>query len=268
MTTIRKISIPEACHQPWQQMTPNEHGRHCMHCAKKVTDFTGMTNDDIIAYLSTKSNICGRFGYEQLNQVNRHIDTAGLKSYAGWRKWMATMVLLGSTAFLKVSGQTNPITASKVEQNPSVNHLGGSQLRKSAVNSSGKIEVKGRILDDEDKPLNGATLSVVGTDMAFPTDTEGRFKFHVPTSARNVTVSFVGFETATVSIDSLKTENYEMKLRPQVIIMDDAMIIKGYGAQRRTDIVGSVVAVTTSKHSWWWRMYYKYIWTPIHQIFH
>jgi hypothetical protein len=50
-------------------MTPQSGGRHCKECDKTVKDFTGLTNDEISAYLTEHAGekICGRFSSDQLN---------------------------------------------------------------------------------------------------------------------------------------------------------------------------------------------------------
>ena len=80
-------------------------------------------------------------------------------------------------------------------------------------------------------------------------------------------VSFIGFQTETVSIDSLINGAGDLKLTQQVVSMDGVMINPHGYTQRRTEITGGAVAVLI-RHSWWWRMYYKYIRTPIHNMFY
>lgn len=78
MTPIQNISIPEACHESWQQMTPVDQGRHCQQCCKTVTDFMVMSNDEIISYLSSANNVCGRFNEHQLDSLNHQLDIRNL----------------------------------------------------------------------------------------------------------------------------------------------------------------------------------------------
>jgi len=67
---IKSISIPELCRQQWQIMTPVDGGRHCKSCCKTVIDFTKMSAKEVIAILSSKDNMCGRFETDQLANVN------------------------------------------------------------------------------------------------------------------------------------------------------------------------------------------------------
>lgn len=63
------VSIQDPCHENWQQMTPNEQGRHCLACQKTVVDFTQMSDQAILTYLrQTTSGVCGRFSIDQLDR--------------------------------------------------------------------------------------------------------------------------------------------------------------------------------------------------------
>jgi len=57
-----RISIPNPCHEDWNQMTPDEQGRFCLSCQKTVVDFTQMNKAEIQQYFKTAVNekICGR----------------------------------------------------------------------------------------------------------------------------------------------------------------------------------------------------------------
>jgi hypothetical protein len=105
MTTIKSINIPKPCHESWQQMAPAHQGRHCQLCCKTVTDFTSMTNNEIINYLASVNNVCGRFGEQQLNNINHHL-YAQTPTAGAWKRWLMMIGLLGSTMFFKAEAQT------------------------------------------------------------------------------------------------------------------------------------------------------------------
>ena len=57
-----RLKIETPCHEDWTKMSPNKEGRHCGLCNKTVVDFTVMSQEEIINYLShnSKTQICGR----------------------------------------------------------------------------------------------------------------------------------------------------------------------------------------------------------------
>jgi len=267
--SIKSISIPERCHQSWQQMTPVDGGRHCESCCKTVVDFTAMADVEIISYFAVKNNVCGRFNETQLTRVNLQLNGQDTKTESGWKKWVMTTAMLASTVFYKAAGQTVPV-APKVEQ-VSANHPTRAIHEKAVAVKEPRREIAGRIVDEACMPLPGATVRVVGTNIVLASDTNGRFKFHLPKAAKQFTVSFVGFETETVDVDSIQNDNHEVRLTPQVISMNSLVVISGYPAKRYASITGGasmVITTTTTRHCWLWRMYYKYIRTPIHNIFY
>lgn len=65
-----KISIPQPCHENWQEMTPNEQGRSCASCQKTVVDFTTWPDEAIFNFfMLNQAKTCGRFTSTQLNKV-------------------------------------------------------------------------------------------------------------------------------------------------------------------------------------------------------
>lgn len=68
------ISIKKPCNEDWNQMTPNERGAHCKHCALDVIDFTNKTPLEIRGILSDEfssgKRVCGRITNYQLDQLN------------------------------------------------------------------------------------------------------------------------------------------------------------------------------------------------------
>ena len=66
---LKKITIPEPCHENWGNMTPKEKGRHCDQCDKVVVDFTNHTQEEIVDHLeNAEGKTCGRFKKEQIHK--------------------------------------------------------------------------------------------------------------------------------------------------------------------------------------------------------
>lgn len=86
------ISMPEPCGVPWQDMrSVDEYRRHCASCAKIVTDFTAMSDAEIVSYLQANAtqHPCGRFTQEQLNRPMQMLPEKTQK--AVW--WKAAVLL-------------------------------------------------------------------------------------------------------------------------------------------------------------------------------
>ena len=66
-----QLSIPEPCHQNWQDMTPTQQGRFCNACAKEVIDFSTMSDSEVLNYFSSLKNekVCGRAYPDQLDRA-------------------------------------------------------------------------------------------------------------------------------------------------------------------------------------------------------
>jgi hypothetical protein len=63
------IHIPTPCHENWNNMLPEDQGRHCLTCSKTVIDFTDWNTPAITTYLqqNAQQKVCGRFNASQLD---------------------------------------------------------------------------------------------------------------------------------------------------------------------------------------------------------
>jgi hypothetical protein len=89
MRTNTSLQVASPCHENWDKMTIAQKGRHCESCNKIVTDFSIMTDKEILQYISKQSNkLCGRFTQDQLQRTL--IDTTVQKK-KGWQ-WLVASV--------------------------------------------------------------------------------------------------------------------------------------------------------------------------------
>lgn len=102
-----------------------------------------------------------------------------------------------------------------------------------------EIEVKGTVLSSDDgMPLPGASVIVAGTTNSTSTDIDGNFTLLNVTPNASLTVSYIGFQTQTISAQTtvsvtLTSDNKEL----------EAVIVTGYSTQKKTDIIGAVAVV-------------------------
>ncbi len=70
----------------------------------------------------------------------------------------------------------------------------------SAVLFAQQRTVTGRVLDDSNAGLPGASVVVKGTTIGTATDLNGNFSFQVPSDATTLVVTFVGMDIIEVPI--------------------------------------------------------------------
>lgn len=95
---MNQISIPKPCHENWENMQPEEQGKHCLACNKIVIDFSGWEQEQIMDYLQDKrgEKVCGRFNIGQLELQEDKVNTwqRVLTSNLSILKKIAAIVLL------------------------------------------------------------------------------------------------------------------------------------------------------------------------------
>jgi TonB-linked SusC/RagA family outer membrane protein len=103
------------------------------------------------------------------------------------------------------------------------------------------VEVTGRVVDaDNNEPLMGVTVFVVGTQVGTNTGPDGRFTLMVPEGGQRLAFSYVGYVRQELTIGD-QTE-FNIRLVSDVALLDDVVVV-GYGVQQRTEVTGSVVSI-------------------------
>lgn len=92
------ISIPNPCNENWDNMSPETNGRFCSSCEQIVVDFTKMSDQEILDFISkSQQKVCGRFKNEQVQKSGFNIQTYLSGLYAN--------------AYLKIKNKTLKYTA-------------------------------------------------------------------------------------------------------------------------------------------------------------
>ena len=106
--------------------------------------------------------------------------------------------------------------------------------------TSGKVSVKGVVLDEAGETLPGATVTEKGTKNVAATDLDGKFTIKVSKSGATLIVSYVGYVTKEV------TSKPDMK----VILSEnsknlDEVVVVGYGTMKKRDVTGAISSISS-----------------------
>lgn len=103
--------------------------------------------------------------------------------------------------------------------------------------------ITGTVVDNEQEPLIGATVTVSGTKTTVVTDFDG--KFTIPFSnaliGKNIKVTYVGMLPSQQKITAdHKTYHFELRNDDQLL---SEVVVVGYGTQKRSEVTGAISSV-------------------------
>ena len=101
--------------------------------------------------------------------------------------------------------------------------------------------ISGNVKDNTGEGVIGATIMEVGTTNGTVTDLDGNFTLTLTGSSKQLSISYVGMKTQTVSVAGKSSIN--VLLEDDNATLDELVVI-GYGAVRKKDITGSVATVS------------------------
>ncbi len=202
------ISIPEPCHENWQNMSLAEKGRFCDRCQKNVFDFTSSTDKEIINTFNQNQNLCGRF----LNsQLNRDLIKPQKKSSL----WLTTTSALISFIGL---GSQDAIAQGEIKTEQTDRNV----IIGKTLPVQKEFEISG-IVTDETGPLPGANISVKGKNISTQSDFDGKYKIKVQIGDILIS-SYVGYESNETTVTNNK--NLEIKLKLTEALLGEVVYIK------------------------------------------
>lgn len=100
-----------------------------------------------------------------------------------------------------------------------------------------QVLVRGTVKDNLGEGVPGASVQVKGTSQGTITDLDGKFAFNVPNKNSIITISFIGYTTVEVKVDTQKPMLITLKEDTKTL---DEVVIVGYQEVRKRDLTGSV----------------------------
>ncbi|WP_299555215.1 TonB-dependent receptor [Seonamhaeicola sp.] len=115
------------------------------------------------------------------------------------------------------------------------------KIEKSIKEKPQEFEVSGVVTDQNGQPLPGANVIEKGTTNGTQTDFDGKFQLSISGKETTLVVSYIGFLTKEIQVN--EQANINIALVEDAAKLDEVVVV-GYGTQRKSDLTGSVTAVS------------------------
>lgn len=106
--------------------------------------------------------------------------------------------------------------------------------------------VKGKVVDNNNNPLPGASVKIVGSPQGVTTDVNGVFTLTLNAPA-TLNITFVSMDAKSVHVSSTN-RNIEVTLSDNGKQLNEVVVV-GYGTQKRSDVTGSITSVPKARLS-------------------
>jgi TonB-linked SusC/RagA family outer membrane protein len=106
------------------------------------------------------------------------------------------------------------------------------------------IKVTGTVVDENDEPLIGVTISVVGANSGGVTDLDGKFSLSVPPSATQLEMKYLGMKDLKVPISA---DVMYVKMTASNHELEEVVVSVAYGTQKRNALTGAVTSLNAKE---------------------
>ncbi|AEL27887.1 SusC/RagA family TonB-linked outer membrane protein [Cyclobacterium marinum] len=101
------------------------------------------------------------------------------------------------------------------------------------------VEISGRIVDENNMGIPGASVLIKGTSTGAAADVEGNYNLSAPSNATLV-FSFIGYSSKEVKIENQTIVN--VQLEPDISDLDEVIVV-GYGTTKKSQLTGAISSV-------------------------
>ncbi len=103
------------------------------------------------------------------------------------------------------------------------------------------VEIHGRVVDQEGKPLENVSVVIAGTQIGTTTNSDGRFTLNASDNKNIVLeVSSVGFQSRTINAG--RQTEINVVLEAAVTGLSDVVVV-GYGTQKKVNLTGAISTI-------------------------
>ncbi|MBC7417807.1 MAG: SusC/RagA family TonB-linked outer membrane protein, partial [Pedobacter sp.] len=101
-------------------------------------------------------------------------------------------------------------------------------------------QITGKVVDDSNLPLPGASVSVKGGKAVTRTNQNGNFTIEVPSESSILLIKFLGMTSLEVNVANQTSVNVKMASSSSAL---DEVVVVGYGSQKKADLTGAVGSI-------------------------
>jgi hypothetical protein len=236
------IQIPEPCHEDWNKMTPVQQGRYCQSCSKEVVDFTLMTDQEIMNFVSMpRGKTCGNFSSDQLNRVIKEPTTPAKK-----RVWAVMLsFLLPLLVSNKVKAQLGKPKITIVPESKRLTGMIAFRRDTIATVQPQQFYVHGTVTDSLGNPVEGASVIIKGTHIGVAANDKGQFDILISNRKDAILqISSIGYKTAELKLVR-DTSNVQVILHRSEATLNDVVLNPVNMHYRRSTTSGMLAIVRT-----------------------
>jgi TonB-dependent SusC/RagA subfamily outer membrane receptor len=236
-----QLSIPEPCHENWQQMTPTDQGRFCNACAKEVIDFSTMTDMQVLNYFSnlTHEKVCGRALPEQLNRPISRPAEPKKRLFWYWNYFVMFFMFFAKGNSARAQGGIKPVT----ELSPV--KIRGGMVAMSPVKQQESRLITGKVTNKDGNPVSFATIKIKGSSIGRTADANGNYSIKVhPGEILNISAS--GYKETEVAVGTLSSINTQLELYPwlrEVVIIAGGMGFRNMDNEAEANITKHLAVI-------------------------
>lgn len=113
-----------------------------------------------------------------------------------------------------------------------------------ATSVNAQIRIKGKITDENNEALIGASVLEKGTNNGTVTDIDGNYSIIVTNEKSKLVISYLGYISYEFIVKDKRIHNVQLQSDTQAL---DEVIVVGYGTQKRTSLTGAVSQIRSEE---------------------
>jgi TonB-linked SusC/RagA family outer membrane protein len=105
--------------------------------------------------------------------------------------------------------------------------------------------IRGRVIDENEEGLPGATVLMKGSNVGTTTDINGEFIMEVPEGDQVLVISYIGFITQEIRV-SAESTYLRISMEQDIQALEEIVVV-GYGKQKKESISGSIAKIESQE---------------------